>query len=203
MTTKIQMCNRALSTYLGHPRINNLTEDSVEAEQCNLHYDDTLKALFEMDDWVFTRQRQTLAVLTNDREDEWLYRYARPTNALMIRWVNDPNIARLMMQQGETPDTDRHTTASNIYSDVENAVCAFNIMELDTTLYPQYFADAFSAMLAAAMAMPLTESMKRAEAAESQAAAKIDHAMAQNELNTPPVELRRMPDHLKDRGITL
>ncbi len=201
MTTQIQICNRALSTYLGMKRINSLDEDSPEAEQCLLHYNDTRKALFEMDEWYFANGRDTLAELTNDRT-EWAYKYQRPADALIIRWVNAVDSARLKQSQGESPDIERETTVTSIYCDVPLAVCKYTQLLTDTSLYPQYFADAFSAMLAAAMAMPLTEDIKRAQNAESQAQARLEHAMLMNEDNTPPVETRRMPDWMQDRGIT-
>jgi hypothetical protein len=201
MSSIVQICNRGLSTYLGARAIVSLTEDTPEAVQCNLHYADTRKSLFEMDDWYFARGRQTLATLENDRPNEWRFKYARPTEALILRWVNDPEVARIKMAQGESPDIERETTEDAIYCDVENAVGAFTKLLVDPTLYPQYFSDALSAMTAAASAMAITEDIKRAQNAESQAAARIEHAMLKNEENTPPAETRRMPDWMKDRGI--
>jgi len=199
--SKVQICNRALSTYLGASRINSLTEASPEAEQCNLHYDDTLQSLLEMHRWVFAKGRQILAVQVNDRVGEWGFKYARPSAALKIHWVNDAETARILMAQNMHPDAPRDVSQTDIYSDVENATCEFTKLITDTTKFPQYFADALSAALAANIAMPITEDIKRAQNAMSQAGDKLDMARVLDEEETPPLGYRTVPDYLTMRGV--
>ena len=200
--SKVQICNRALSTYLGVGRINSLTEDSAAAEQCNLHYDDTLQFLTEAFWWIHGTGRQTLAEETNDRTTEWSFKYARPADALLIRWVNEPQAARFLMDQGQSPDIDRDVTAENIYCNVQYAACEFTQLVTDTTKFPQYFSDAMSAHMAANMAMALTEDIRRATNAMSQAEAKLDRAMALDEQQLPAAKYQTLPEHLTLRGIT-
>lgn len=199
--SKIQICNRALSTYLGAGRINSLNETSPAAEQCLLHYDDTLHSLIEAHWWNFSVGRQVLAEEANDRTTEWSYKYALPSEALTIRWVNDPQVTRYMIEQNQNPDTPRELTADHIYSDVPFAVCEFSKLVTDTTQFPQYFSDAMSAALAANMALPLTEDIKRATNAMSQAETKLDRAMALDEQQGPPIGHQTLPSWLSDRGI--
>jgi len=198
----VQICNRALSTYLGVGRINSLTETSAPAEQCSLHFEDTLQSLIEAHWWSFAVGRQVLAEEPNDRTTEWSYKYALPSDALTIRWVNHPQAARYMVERNENPDTPREITADHIYCDVQFAVCEFTKMVNDTTQFPQYFSDALSAALAANMAQPLTEDIKRATNAMSQAEAKLDRAIALDEQQSPPIGHQTLPSWLSKRGIS-
>ena len=200
--SKVQICNRALSTYLGVGRINSLTEATPAAEQCNLHFDDTLAGLLEAHPWRFANGRQLLAELTNDRKAEWNYHYARPADALFVRWVNDPEVARYMIAQDQSPDSDREMTELSIYSDVQGAVCEFTKLVTDTTLYPQFFKDAMSAALAANMAMALTEDIKRARNAMDQAERKMDMAMVRDEQEDNTGGYQTLPGYLTERGVS-
>jgi len=200
--SKVQICNRALSTYLGVARINSLSESTPAAEQCNLHFNDTLAGLLEAHPWRFANGRQVLAELINDRTAEWNYHYARPADALFVRWVNDPEVARYMIAQDQSPDSDREMTEQSIYSDVKGAVCEFTKLVTDTTLYPQFFKDAMSAALAANMAMPLTEDIKRARNAMDQAERKMDMAMARDEQEDNTGGYQTLPSYLTERGIS-
>lgn len=200
--SKVQICNRALSTYLGVARINSLTETTPAAEQCNLHFDDTLAGLLEAHPWRFANSRQVLAELTNARTAEWGYHYARPADALFVLWVNDPEVARYMISQDQSPDSDREMTGQSIYSNVKGAVCEFTKLVTDTTLYPQFFKDAMSAALAASMAMALTEDIKRASNAMEQADHKLDIAMARDEQEEETGGYQTLPGYLAARGVS-
>jgi hypothetical protein len=59
-----------------------------------------------------------------------------------------------------------------------------------------------SAAIAANIAMPLTEDLKRAQNAMSQAEDKLDKAMVHDEQQVPPATYGTIPESLKIRGIT-
>lgn len=197
--SEVQICNRALTTYLGAGRIASLTESTPAAEQCNIHYAETVTMLLERHWWNFATGRETLAALTNDRP-EWGYKYQMPASALAIRWVNDPSVARQMMATHQSPDCSREITEDAIYCDVVNAACEFT-KPVGVAAFPQYFKEAVSASLAAAMAIPLTEDVKRAKYAQDMAVSKLDDAIALDERNTPVQEGGPVPDWLSVRGI--
>lgn len=200
--SKVQVCNRALSKYLGAKSINSLDEETAEAEQCKLHYDDTLKGLLEYHPWTFANTRQVLAEKTNDRTKEWTYRYQLPANCLYLRWVNDPEVARYMIQQDLNPDSSREMSGDNIYSDVNGAVCEFTTLVEDVNLMPQLFKDALSAALAAAICMPITEDVSRQRNAEGAAQELLDIAAARDEALSNVSEYLSMPGYMQARGIT-
>lgn len=187
----VQICNRGASQYLGLPRVNNLNEGTPQSEQYELHYNDLRRSLLEKHWWIFAKCVQPLAQTTNDRPDEWLYKYELPAKVIDIHWINDPQIATLAMQKGADPDAPREGIGRYVYTNIEKAYIQYTCDEENTDLMPQYFKDALSAMVAAAVAMPLTESVSRARFATEQAETMVDMAIAEDEQNMPPI---KMPD---------
>jgi len=199
--SKVQICNRGLTTYLGVGRIASISEASPQAEQCSLHFDDTLQSLLESHWWLFATGRQTLAELANDRASEWAYKYQRPADLLSIRWVNLPASAMILIAADQTPDTPRIVTADAIYSNVPYAACEFTKQISDTSLFPQYFSDALSAAIASNIAMPLTEDLRRAQNAMNAAGERLDRAIALDEEQMPPTQAFGGPTYLSVRGL--
>lgn len=197
----VQICNRGLTKYLGFQRITSLSDGSPEAEACSIHYDDTLNALLERNWWNFATGRVNLAQLENDRPAEWKFKYARPSAALAIRWVNGAETARAALSIGQSPDAPRETTAEFIYCDVASATCEFTKPMTDTTLFPQSFKDALSAMLASEVAQSLTEDATRTRSAREAAERYTIMAVSMDARNTPPIETG-VPEFLSVRGIT-
>lgn len=200
MPNIIEICNVALSAYLGETRITSLSDTSKAAVECNLHYEPTRRMLLERNWWHFATGRQTLAQVTNDRDTEWLFKYTKPTSALAIRWVNDPFVARMRLEANLSPDTSRETTADAIYSDTPSAVCEFTVDVTDASVYPQSFAEALSAALAARIAMPLTQDVRRAREARTVAEEILSTAIAEDFRNQPPQQ-PGLPQYLQDRAV--
>lgn len=202
MTGPVQICNRGLSMYLGKGRINDLSENSPAAVQCDLHYDDTLESLLQTHNWNFAKGRVALAELENDRPSEWSHKYARPSGALFVRWVNDPLVAQHMIERGEDPDAEREMVGQNIYSNVPAAHCEFTQKITDTTLFPPKFRDALSALIAASVAIPLTKDFRLAQNAQNQAVTRVDEAIARDMQEDKTRTHGVIPDYLKARGIS-
>lgn len=200
MQSAIDICNVALSSYLGTATITAFDEPSVEAEQCKLHYDRVRRSLLEKWHWTFAGRRELLvAMAVNDRES-WLYRYAKPGHLISIRWVNNPISARQAMQMGQTPDTLREVSPDSIYSDVAEAVIDYTRDETDPTLFSSGFGDALAAQLAAAIAMPVRRDAAVANAARDAAASMINDAMVADFNARPSWEQTFYPMSLKVRG---
>lgn len=199
--SQVQICNRALQGILGVERINSLDDSTAAAEQCKLHYDDILRGLLEMHPWNFATQRVTLSKFsTNDREDEWAYKYSRPVNALRIRWVNEPCAARIYISQGRSPDSERELTSDAIYSDVDGAICEYTGLIEDPKLYPQSFADLMTAEIAKNVCMGLVRDSRLATETAKLAERALDHALVQDNQSTPPEVVAR-PLSLQVRGL--
>lgn len=198
--SRVEICNRGLSTYLGKYRIASFTDDTPEANQCALHYEPARQALLELHWWEFAKGRRVLAELTNDRPNEWMYKYARPTDALAIRWVNDAEAARIALESNLSPDASRETTGEAIYSNIPGATAEYTIDVTDDAALPQSFRDALSASMAALMAIPLTQDLRLAENARIAAEDMFEKARMIDARNAPPPETG-LPSWMRDRGV--
>ena len=187
----VQIVNRGGSRYLGIGRINSIDEGSPQAEQYQLHYDDCRRALLEEHWWIFATKQQALAMVENDRPEDWRYKYELPAPEVFveIQWINEPSIAIALERAGRNQDADRETRGRFVYTDVENAYVQFTENASDTTFFPQYFKDTLSAMVAAASCMSLTESVQRLRFAEEESERLKDIAVERDERNRPPVDM--------------
>ncbi|NIJ18476.1 hypothetical protein FHS95_000145 [Sphingomonas naasensis] len=61
-------------------RIDTIDETSIEAEACRDQYQPALELLLDDHAYDFANVRTTLALVTNDRAQEWDYAYDLPTN---------------------------------------------------------------------------------------------------------------------------
>lgn len=198
--TDINICNRALSTYVRSAPIAAITEDSLPARQCRLHYDAALESLLQRHAWVWATRRESLALLVNDR-DEWEYRYAAPAQLIRVNWVNTAEAARMAIRAHETPDTDREIAGGSIYSDVEGAVISFVKNQPDSAIYPPLFSDALAAELASRLAMPITQTVSVARSAMDAASELYDRARAADAGNSPAWQAP-VPESLSARGVS-
>lgn len=105
MISDVAICNMALQSIGTRSQISSLTEQSNEAENCNLIFDQTRDEVMGMAFWNFARRTAYLDLLksapgtpTNPNANSsvwtpewpappWLYEYAYPTNCLQVRYV--------------------------------------------------------------------------------------------------------------------
>lgn len=192
MSSKVEIVNMALSTYLGAQRINSMEEESPMALQAALHFPHVRRELLERWDWSFARQRVALAKLSVNDRPEWESRFAMPVKLMRIRWVNDPQTAKDAYQARQIYDTDREISGKFIYSDLDAATMEYIADEDDVTAYPELFVQAFAATLAVKMAASLRESASAGNAAQEAAASYIDEAKTHDARLYPPIQVVRM-----------
>ena len=166
MATSVQICNRALSRS-GGGRISALTDASREAQECNLHYEDTRDAVLRDFDWGFARKRATLALLT-DTYDGWDYAYALPSDYIIARKLydstgaNSGTIYDLDEFRYRVDDQVKYEIASNdagsrpiLLTDMEDAILIYTAKITDVNAFDTMFSDALAWRLASELAMSL------------------------------------------------
>lgn len=80
-----QICNLALIK-IGHRElIDDLSEDSTEAQLCNELYEPCRDEVLEAFKWLFATKHATLAALATDPPTNWLYAYALPADFIAAR----------------------------------------------------------------------------------------------------------------------
>ena len=118
MSSKVQIANIALVSYLGMTRINSLDEPNSSAIQINTIYDVARQEILSEWKWGFATRRQRLAILSNNDRPEWAFKYALPGNMIVLNWINDPYSAKLAVTDRQVMDTPREVEGGFVYSDV-------------------------------------------------------------------------------------
>jgi len=89
--TETAICNLALAK-IGALRLTDLdTDTSVQAIQCQLHYDQTRDALLRSHWWRFASARAELVADADDPTFEWDNQFVLPDDFLRLKSVYDDN----------------------------------------------------------------------------------------------------------------
>lgn len=195
----VEICNVALSTYLGAGRITSMHEQRPESEACDLHYDRVRRSLLESWPWTWASARAPLTRHAVNDRPSWAFKYAAPTDMIAIRWVNTVEGGRAALAQGLSQDTPRELTGDAIYSDVPGAVIDYTRDVTDPTLFPPGFGDAFAAALAAAIGMTITADGAKVRYAEAKAAELLERAKVQDFNRGPSADRNDLPPALAAR----
>lgn len=200
---QLEIWNEAMAEHLGVGRISGINDTSPSAEQCRLHYDSCVLTLLEAHWWSWARTRKTLTeATTNDRSDDWAYKYNMPNNIAAIRWVNDPEIAHANITLNRSPDAARETTLDHIYTDVSSAVMEYTRLETTSVVWSSRFIDALKALLAVRACKPLTENSRLYRDVMDLSELYLERAIAHDEANSEHMEFNPLPTWLEGRGIS-
>lgn len=170
MASEVEICNLAL----GHIRagsINELTESSIQAQNCKLLYpilrDQTLIDV----PWQFAHRVTPLAVLSDVEIFNWTYAYQYPTDSLQINQLlldssevsTATSASEAYLYNLQVPNVNRQVEYK-IYNDNNNRVIGANATLLradyrakitNTLMFDAQFIMALSHLLAAELAVPI------------------------------------------------
>lgn len=187
--SSVDIANFALS-HIGKSRIESFAEESAEAKEVSLWYDQSRQQALSANDWSFARKQQVLALTSEDPPFGWSYRYQYPADCLRFRIIVNP--------LGETADAVPYCVVSNnagnnktIISNLEDACGEYTFDQTTPALYSLFFIDFLSIVLASRLAFPLTgkTSLTERMRGESRAMAAIAPAQDANEaVSAPPRE---------------
>ena len=90
MASRVQIGRLALQHIGDRYDINSLTEDSPEAEQVNLVFEDAREALLREHPWKFAKKYTTPAQLAGTPPAQWGYQFAYPTDAVRVWEIVNP-----------------------------------------------------------------------------------------------------------------
>ena len=93
ISSKIEVCNLALSR-IGQNSISSLEDDSsVQAQFCNMVYEQSKSALLAQYNWTFAISSAKLVKVDNTEDDfkEYTYKYALPEGFLRLMCLYDNN----------------------------------------------------------------------------------------------------------------
>lgn len=190
MASVIQICNIALMRIGSSRTINSLSEQSKQADICNVFYESARDAVLSDFDWNFASKRVVLADLGTPSTD-WQFAYRYPTDCSRIIEIMTPGIRfpapgmRITYEVGADSDG----TGKIIYTNQPEAQLLYVGKITDPNMFDSLFSDALSWRLAAELAMPLSASGDLGNKALQMYNAVILSAGARsmNESEEPPV----------------
>lgn len=184
----IKACNEALAQ-IAAGQIASLTENSIEARECNRFADALLQEMADWTTWRALIKRQALTATTNDRPAEWLYCYQAPADLadpIAIRQVEDDATDLPLSGPFPFPLQDAYQLAfvyegDKIYSNVENATLVFSSSSLTATQMTPLMRRAFVLELASRLALAVKKDAKIAQAMQNLAEVARARAVADEE----------------------
>ncbi|AXF52803.1 MAG: hypothetical protein [Podoviridae sp. ctdb7] len=87
MPSVVDICNMALSRIGNSQRINDLSEASIQAEQCSLFYEPSRDFVLRDFSWGFATAYAQLAEVATNPSPMFPYAYAMPTDCLKARQI--------------------------------------------------------------------------------------------------------------------
>lgn len=207
MSSLIEMCNRALSE-LAVGGIASLDDASIEARECSKFAPALLAEISGWHDWQDHIASVTLAVVTNDRPNEWTWAYGEPSDMeqpLAIRrlaidtsstalpdgmWADTPDQWRPQLGDYAFPAQDASPIAfiregGVIYCNVENAVLRYQQVVTDAAVLSPRLGRAFELELAGRICLPLRKDPQFAQMLKQQAEVERQRAIS-DDMNKHP-----------------
>jgi len=174
MASQVQIVKLALQHIGDRYDIADITEETVEAEQANLIYDDTRKELLRRYPWRFAKKYTSPATLSVTVPGQWDYAYQYPSDAVKVRGITniadrtDPILAYEVALLSDDTKV--------LLTDEQNAEFFYTADINDPTRFDPEFTMAFSFLLAERMAMSLTGSLDIKSALSQEVIRTVGHA---------------------------
>ena len=212
-TAEAQICNKALARIGIKNWIDDLTTDqSEEAEACNVFYEDNRDSLLKRFNWPFATRRAVLAQLANESRGGWAYCFALPADCLKARYIFPDGLSQVLytpVQPSQllgiwtnprTPRVDQrvpfaiekqaNTESAMLLCDYSTPTLVYTAKTADVAQFSALFTDALAWLLATDLAMALTLRPDRYDLAKKEAAEalKLCEAESLNEAqeDVPP-----------------
>jgi len=158
MASQVQIAKLALQHIGDRYDIADLTEESTEAEQINLVFDDTRDEILRRFPWRFAKKYISPSKLAGITVPGfWDFAYQYPPDAVKVRGVSNPlgvDVAPIDFEIALLQDNTKV-----ILTDQDDAEFFYTSRVEDTTRFDPEFTMALSFLLAARTAMALTGSL--------------------------------------------
>lgn len=180
ISSDVDVCNAALQM-LGLDPITSLTDETTEADFCNLHYPIIRNSYLQSYSWRFATGQQQLSLTADTPLFGWTYVFQLPTNMLRLEKISASALAFDI--QGKK----LLCNADEVYIEA--------LFELGEENYPDYFLEALILKFAAHAALPLMEDADKAKELGAQFSEANLRARRTDAWQHPP---KKIPDsHFK------
>ncbi len=201
----VSVYNLALSIVGTRARISVITENSREAEVCNLWYEISRDIVLRAAYWPSTVAHQRLGVLkeranltddwtVDDPAPDWLFAYGLPSDMIAPRYLT--TFGRFSIEWW-TPNTQAHTKA--LMANQPEAILQYSFLQAAPQQWDDGLYLAVAYALAMNIAMPLTGKLTRQRQAQDAGNRIIAQARA-NVANASEDVLDVVPEWISARG---
>lgn len=155
VTTQADLINLALSRIGHRDYLDDLGEDSTEAETASVVYTTVLHALLARRDWNFASGELELALTTEERAG-WGFCYTFPNDCIVARYIWSGD-----RRPGAGDEIPFATTLNDardgrlVVTDAEEAVLRYTVKLERVAVFPPHFVVALAAQLAAELGAAL------------------------------------------------
>lgn len=214
-SSEVEIANLALSHAGAGGPIASLTEASVEARECRLHYAACRDLLLRSHQWNFA-QRQAALADTGTTVNGWAYQYQWPADALDIHhvraggydstaiiWANETLPASLGTTVLYPPvpfsiGVSTDGTARTVLTDAYQAYASYTASVSIVTIFDPLFTDALSWLLASRVVQRLTGNRNAKSDCIQMYQATLQAAMTRDANEARPVAVPE-PDWIRAR----
>jgi hypothetical protein len=182
--TAVQICNLALSRLGSSLFITVLGEDTAQAIQCNLIYENVRDMTLEDFPWNFATRSAALTEQTTETHPFYDYVYAYPT-CFKVHRVFAEGAEKTSREEfaifnqliaGVSPAP--NTEAKRIACDIEDAYAEYTVPVTDPTMFSYAFVDALAWRIASQLAIPITGDPSKVGLLDAQYRAALSTAKA-------------------------
>lgn len=153
MSTTVQICNMAILR-VGGKSISSLTENSREAEICNVFYASCRDQVLSGFPWNFSKKQEALALLAAAPPTNWAYAYALPVGCLKVISVVVPG-ARVVRSREAIPfSVGTYAGVRALLTDMPDAELEY-IAAVEESFFTPAFESCLAWRLASELAGPL------------------------------------------------
>ncbi len=155
-TDVLSIWNQSLSYCGNSDEVQNVDEDSANANACRRFYADDVEEMIEGFQWPFLKVTVALALIEEDPTDEWAFSYAYPSDCRTMGRIQ--GLLRNETRQSRVPyligQDENGTTV--IYTDWQDAIAEYTIDGTDPSKFTATFSKALSLSLAIDIAPRVT-----------------------------------------------
>lgn len=199
--SQTELYNLALSAVGARKTVSAPTENSREAEQCNLWYGSVRANIFRAAHWGSIKRFARLGLLverdtaadwvTTDPEPGFIYSYSLPVGCVAARYLS--TFERF------TTGVYYSTNVRALFTDMEDAVLCYSFDQTNTALWDHSLYLAVAYGLAAHICLPLSGKPERASGLIKASNAIIAEARAQS-ANEQQGTIETLPEWITTRG---
>ena len=196
--SEIDICNRALTEYLGVKPIMGFDEKTDAARVCKQNYAAARRDALAGSLWAFASMWHAGVALALDPKSPWLYCFTYPTDALRVFEIQRASEADPLIPF-EVTDRPDGVDGKMIHCNLSAPVFVYTRDKENPAQYDVEFVAALAALLAEKIAIPLTKNLKIKQTA-MQAYVNLRGIALARSLNEGPRDTDALGFHHQARG---